>query len=248
MSRLTSLIIDTADVLSQAATSEQRWWAINRVARKIGANAVNAGAFQCDTKEIAWVRSSMDPRWLEEYEADAFDAADPLLDGVLSCVPEQRFDFRQLGRTLGKTSKAGHMSNAVLAYEYNYMISNTWADGGSGKCVAVAFEHDPDCLFGPGSARAFATISAMMAVALLPPGDDLHEGWAWGTGWQSLVARERDVLSFVYQGLPEYMIAETMRITEFEVWSLIHSASRKMRARTRSQAVALAISRGQVEP
>ena len=50
----------------------------------------------------------------------------------------------------------------------------------------------------------------MMALALLPPGDELHEGWAYGARWQGLTPRERDVMARIANGLPEYLIAEAM--------------------------------------
>ena len=81
-----------------------------------------------------------------------------------------------------------------------------------------------------------------------PPGDDLHEGWAYGARWQRLLPRERDALSYLANGLTEFMISEILAINEFEVSRLIRSASLKMKARTKEQALALAITRGEVEP
>mgnify|MGYP001973296213 CR=1 FL=1 len=61
------LMIDTADILASADGEEARWEAITRVARMVGANAVTAGTFRWDTKEPDYVRSSMDPLWIERY-------------------------------------------------------------------------------------------------------------------------------------------------------------------------------------
>ena len=86
----------------------------------------------------------------------------------------------------------------------------------------------------------------MMASRLVAPGDALHEGWAYGAGWQPLLPQERDVLACLANGLGPFAISERLAITEVEVVRRIHSAALKMRARTHDQALALAIARGQV--
>ena len=78
--RFAQLIIDTADALASADTSDEIWWSINRVAARIGAKAVNAGSFARSTQEIGWIRSSMDPLWLEEYADAGLFAVDPTND------------------------------------------------------------------------------------------------------------------------------------------------------------------------
>ncbi|SLN64882.1 hypothetical protein ROJ8625_03299 [Roseivivax jejudonensis] len=246
--RFAQLVIDTADILASAGPGEDRWWAINHVAQLIGANAVNAGAFQRSTKEIAWIRSSMDPLWLEEYEQAEFFEVDPLLHAAMTGNAPPYYAMADHERSGAVTGKLRDLHNAMMGYGYNFMIAHTWFDGDAGKCLAMSCRDDPQHMFGPGTARAFSAVSAMMAASLVAPGDELHEGWAYGLGWQRLLPQERDVLSHIANGLPEYLIAETMKVTEFEVWRLIRSASLKMKADTKEQALALAIRRGQVTP
>ena len=230
--RFANLVIDTADILASADTPDGRWWAINRVARMLGANAVNAGAFQRETREIAWVRSSMDPGWLDIYAAAAFHEIDPLLRDILTGAKSSHYDFAARERELPSVSREAQLLNVVREYDYNYMIAHTWFEGDSGKGIALSCIDDPRSLFGRGTDRAFSAISAMMAVALLPPGDELHEGWAYGARWQGLTHHEREVLAHVANGLPEYLIAEAMRVTEFEVGaSSARHPSRCRRAR-----------------
>ena len=247
-SRFAKLVIDVADILSEPKDGDAVWWAINRVARKLGANAVNAGAFQNNTKEIDWVRSSMDPLWLEEYADAGLYEIDPLLNAALIGKAPLFYDVAGKDRLRLEDGKLRNLHNSMMGHDYNFMVTHSWFEGDSGMCLALSSHEDPHDLFGPGTARAFSAVSAMMANRLVAPGDDLHEGWAYGASWQPLLPGERDVLAYLANGLTELMISETLAISAFEVFRLIRSASLKMRAGTKEQALALAIIRGQIEP
>lgn len=241
-------MIDTADALSRPATGDTLWWEINRISQRLGANAVNAGAFDLRNRTVDWVRSSMDPLWLEEYaEAELF-AVDPLLSAAMAGTAPGHYDVAARDRTAAGCESLRHLHGGMIAYDYNHMVSHSWVAGGTGMCLALSCREDPQDLFGAGTARAFAAVSAMMAIRLVAPGDDLHEGWAYGAGWQPLRPAERDVLAYLANGLSEVQIAETLHLSPFEVSRLLHSAALKMKARSKEQALALAIARRQVEP
>jgi DNA-binding CsgD family transcriptional regulator len=254
--RFAQLIIDTADALASADTSDEIWWSINRVAARIGAKAVNAGSFARSTQEIGWIRSSMDPLWLEEYADAGLFAVDPLLGDAMRGKAPPLYDVLGRDRSLqgagdgngAPVGKLRALHSGMASYDYNYMIAHSWFEGDAGLCLALGCREDPHDLFGPGTARAFSAVSAMMASRLVAPGDALHEGWAYGAGWQPLLPQERDVLACLANGLGPFAISERLAITEVEVVRRIHSAALKMRARTHDQALALAIARGQVEP
>lgn len=246
--RFAQLVMDTADQLSAPQTAQDVWWAINRIAAGLGANAVNAGAFRHSTREVVWVRSSMDPLWLEEYAEAAFFEIDPLLQGAMCGRAPPLYDVARRDRDAAGDGKLGQLHGAMMGYDYNFMITHSWFDGPAGMCLALSCRSDPEDLFGPGTARAFSAVSAMMASRLVAPGGDLHEGWAYGGDWQDLAPAERDVLSYLATGLTEADIARRLALSAFEVCRLIRRAALKMRARTKEQALALAIMRGQVTP
>ncbi|EPX83859.1 helix-turn-helix domain-containing protein [Salipiger mucosus] len=245
--RFGNLVIDTADILARAENGEDAWWAVNRVAASIGGNAVNAGAFQTSSREIAWIRSSMDPLWLEEYSDDGLFGVDPLLQAAMSAAAPPLYDVAGMDRHAPRAGKLRDLHNGMMGYDYNHMITHSWFEDGSGMCLALSCREDPQDLFGPGTARAFSAISAMMASRLVAPGDNLHEGWAYGAGWQALLPRECDVLAYLANGMTEGEIAERLGITQFDVWRIVAATSKKMKARTPYQALALAIARGQVQ-
>jgi DNA-binding CsgD family transcriptional regulator len=83
--------------------------------------------------------------------------------------------------------------------------------------------------------------------------DDERRGKVWaslgGEGGGSaspLTRREREILSLVATGLRTEEIAGRLTVSPETVKSHVHNAMRKLRAQTRSQAVAIAISTGQV--
>lgn len=246
--RFARLLIDTADALAAQTSGDDLWWAINTIARRLGANAVNAGAFERQTQSIDWVRSSMDPLWLEEYaEAELFKV-DPLLNAAMIGRAPPVYDVAAKERLQRGPAKLRDLHGAMIGFEYNFMVTHSWFQGGAGMCLALSCGQDPDDMFGPGTARAFSAVSAMMSCRLVAPDGDLHEGWAYGADWQRLLPAERDVLAYLANGLTEVTISERLMVTEFEVSRLIRSASLKMKARSKEQALALAIARGQMEP
>ncbi len=247
ITRIGRLVIETAETLSSVQGGDDRWWAITRIARHLGAEAVNTGAFNTATREVCWVRSTKDPLWLEEYDHSGFAGVDPLVRGAVTGNAPFLIDIGQDEKRTPASGKLRDWRASSMSYGYNYLISHACYDGDYGMGVALSCRDDPVGLFGPGTMRAFSAVSAMIATSLIEPEIDIHEGWAYGAECQNLVPAERDVLAFIANGLPEYQIAETLKLTEFEVWRLIRSASLKMRAQTKEQALAKAISRGLVE-
>ncbi|MHA6346443.1 helix-turn-helix transcriptional regulator [Roseivivax sp. CAU 1761] len=244
--RYANLLIDAADRLAQANGPEQAWLAVNAVAGKIGANGVNAGAFLRDNSQIAWMRSSMDPLWLADYAVQRFHEIDPLLQAAMSGAPPSVYDVSYEAKVNIDVPRIRALHDALPHYDANYFVAHSWFEGGIGKGVTLSCLDDPRGLFGPGTARAFASISAMMSCALQPPGAEPHQGYAFGSDWSHLDGRERAVLSYLANGMREDEIAEKMVLRELAVWAIIQEACRKMRAETRDQTLALAITRGQL--
>lgn len=88
-------------------------------------------------------------------------------------------------------------------------------------------------------------------VGMLP--DDDRRGRVWaslgpdgGGPDAQLTRREREILGLVANGLRTEEIAGQLTVSPETVKSHVHNAMQKLRAHTRSQAVAIAISTGQV--
>ncbi|QQA42949.1 helix-turn-helix transcriptional regulator [Pelagovum pacificum] len=242
--RFANLLIDTADVLAVAEQEGDTWAAINRVANRIGAIAVNAGAFLRSDQQIAWMRSSMNSRWLEDYGAQGFHQTDPLLRAAMAGTAPRTYDVAGLEAAAGPDRTHGALHDGMMSHGYNYMITRSWFEGTAGKCLVFSCRDDPTDMFGPGTERALSAVSAMLTHSLTPPDGSARDGLAFGSGWSDLDPAERDVLSYLVNGYNVALIAETLSLTEPDVVRLIRSASRRMRAETTDQALSLALTRG----
>ncbi|MEQ9259266.1 MAG: hypothetical protein RIG84_09210 [Roseovarius sp.] len=242
--RYANLLIDTADSLAAARSGEAAWEAINQVGRRIGANAVNAGAFLRGVPQIAWMRSSMRAEWLGDYAGQGFHEIDPLLGAALEGRAPALYDVARRGEGLAQQSGLGALHDGMMAHGYNYMICHSWFDGSAGKCLVLSCEDDPRALFGPGTEKAFSAISAMLTLGLHPPGEEAQAGAVFGADWAVIAPEERDVLSYLAIGLSEQAVAEKLRLTQGEVARRLAAAARRLKAETLEQTLALALTRG----
>jgi len=187
--RFANLLIDTADRLAESRDGDDAWKAINTVAGRLGANAVNVGVFLKGTDRIAWMRSTMAPGWLEEYAEDGLFAIDPLLNAAIAGAPPPFYDVA--GHLPGPSGDARlrQLHGSMLGHGYRYMLTRCWFQGPENRCLVLSCEDDPTDLFGPGTARAFSAVSAMLSLGLHPPGADNPDGWAFGAAWQALGSR-----------------------------------------------------------
>ncbi|MEQ8293809.1 MAG: helix-turn-helix transcriptional regulator [Roseovarius sp.] len=242
--RFANLLIDTADALAEAGDADAAWQVINRVGTRLGARSVNAGVFLTGTPTIAWMRSTMNPDWLEEYAGDALHEIDPLLKASMAGDPPRLYDVgfqQQLGPP---ESRYRQLHQRMLSYGYHYMLTHSWQHGPENKCLVLGCEDDPTHLFGPGTARAFSAVAAMLSCRLEPPGAGTTDGRAFGSSWQRLEPVEAEILSRLAQGMTEDDIAEHVGLSEADVLRVIARAAGKMQATSRDEALALAVLRG----
>src|SRR3712207_727073 len=120
------------------------------------------------------------------------------------------------------------------------------ADGWDCEEADVEVRLDEQALGGDGWHHLGVT-----EVGMLP--DDERRGKVWaslgpGDGGTDtpLTRREREILGLVATGLRTEEIAGELTVSPETVKSHVHNAMTKLRAHTRSQAVAIAISTGQV--
>ncbi|SFS15154.1 helix-turn-helix transcriptional regulator [Yoonia litorea] len=244
--RYANLLIDVADALASGQTSEDAWWTANRIARQLGANALNAGAFSVAGQNIQWMRSTMDPLWLEEYADQAMFEVDSVLASAMAGRAPAHFDVQLQDRHRDGEPRSGALFSGMMTYDYRFIIAHSWFHDDTGVCLALSCKDDPQDMFGLGTARAFSVVSAMMAERITAPGAEVFEAWAYSSNWQMLNVAERDILAFMANGMTVSEVADEVLLTEFETHRLIHQARLKMKAKTTEQALALAIQRGLV--
>lgn len=240
--RFAKLLIDSADALAEARTSQEAWDAAVKIGRRIGAKDVNCGAIMRDTRDLAWLHSSMDPRWLSHYHASRFYEVDTVLAGAKAGISRQYVD---VARHLAKadTAHSRDMYDCLIHFDYRFFVTQTWVVGETERTIVLGCENDPNDLYGPGTARAFQAISAMMTEAIQPPGEAEAQDWICESPWSRLTARERDMLSYLAHGLQVHEIAERFVMTCDEIDRHMFSACRKLGVAAPEQALALAMAR-----
>ena len=242
--RFANLLFDTASLLSEARGGEDAWRRVNQVAARLGANAVNAGAFLRDTGDIAWMRSSMKPEWLEEYEADALYQVDPLLIAAMQDRLPPKYDVAAHMTGRAGDPRKRQLHGTLLQHGYGHFLGQSWVEGRESKCLVLSCQDDPVHLFGPGTAQAFASVSAMLSYCLQRPDTPGGDGWIFGAEWEALSPPEIDVLCLLASGLAEQDVADRLMLDAAGVARLLSGASRRMRAESGDQALALAMLRG----
>ncbi|WP_226626688.1 autoinducer binding domain-containing protein [Alloyangia pacifica] len=241
--RYAKLLIDTADALAGARGAQEAWDAVVNVGRGIGAKDLNCGAIMRDSRELAWLRSSMDPRWLRQYQQARFYEIDSVLAACKAGVPSQFVDIPHKLRTI-RDRRSRDMFGCLMDFGFRYFLTQTWVVGETERTIVLGCEDDPVDLYGPGTGRAFRAVSAMLNDAILPPGDQMAQEWACESPWAQLSPRERDVLSYLAHGLRLNEVAERFTITEEEAARHLLSACRTLGVAAPEQALSLAMARG----
>lgn len=241
--RYAKLLIDTADTLAGAQSAQDSWDAAVRIGRRIGATDLNCGAIMRDSREVAWLRSSMDMRWLRHYHQARFYEVDPVLAACKAGVRRQFVDVSERYRRSGGTRQRD-LYGCLMDFEYRYLLTQTWIVGASERTIVLGCASDPKDLYGPGTARAFRAISAMLNDAILPPGEETAQEWICESPWAQLSARERDVLGYLAHGLRLHEVAERFTINEQEAARHLLSACRTLGVAAPEQALSMAMARG----
>ncbi|QDY71327.1 helix-turn-helix transcriptional regulator [Qingshengfaniella alkalisoli] len=244
--RFANLLIDSVDLLTDARALGDTWPGVVKVAHKIGAKAVNAGALLEGTNNVAWMRSSMEMSWLVEYEDAGLYTVDPILHAALARRRTKLYSVEKARRSHIGDPQSAQLHDSLISYRYRYFMSQNWRDNGVEKCVVLSTEDDPTHLFGAGTARAFSVVSALLSQNLDPPGEHPTQGWVWGFPYDSLSSREKDVLSYMGLGMSTQQIADHMILQDAQVRHLLDRACKAMGTHQQEQALALAMTRGLV--
>jgi DNA-binding CsgD family transcriptional regulator len=237
--------IDLFDRFSATTSAEERWTVANDVIRELGGCALNVGAARLDTLDVLWLQSSMSQMWLTEYVGRAYSEVDPLVLGL------RKPDYP--GRLLaGSLEREGAQSQKELDYNwgmrdagYSFCHAHAFAGAGKGSRKVVTFCANEDVsVFRDEDFRRIN--QAAMAIAAFvdePEGDDdVYK--KLGRGEFSLSERERQMLRYLATGHQNLSIAHELGIAEVTVRKTFLSARKKLGARTREEALAVAVRAG----
>lgn len=248
-SRYGNLLIDVATQIATASGQHDRWRVIDDTAHRLGANAVNGAAFAPDRLQPVWVRFGMDPTMVGEYLDANLSDVDIVLNAVLRGARQAVVSTTDAGPGVSSRPRDRQFRDLAERFQYNYACVSVVPDRGLLKLMVLTTERDPRALFGPGTDRAFRSITALLHGAMRGIG---AEDTSKQTQSRRMTERfethlsgpERDVLSLLAHGLSLSEIADRLVLTVDQVHVFVRLCCRKLGTRTGPDAVAEAMLRG----
>lgn len=237
-----NIVMDSFLKLLSAPDHETRWQEISKVAESVGANSVIVSQYQGDEFLPLWARGTMEVDWLDEYVGESYFQIDPLLLSRISGTAPVPNNVRNQFEKSDKGSPIWNMTGALLHYRYDQFspFASPETLGFGSKFVVFSSDTSPGEFLSSSRSAAIplvAELIARFADAPLHPGDTD----TFSMEFTYLTTRELDALRYLACGHMNDRIAEKMGIAEVTVRLHLKNARRKLRAKTREQAVAKAM-------
>lgn len=183
--------------------------------------------------------------WLRHYDAAGFAAIDPFIDAgqyqdnlvVANCGSLKANDTA--------SQLALDLNYGLAEYGYSQLQGHVIGDVKRGPCklVSLCFQDDAHRSLDSKTARSLSRLIASAVGQPLPHGNsDRFDG----VGPPKLSPREIDTLSLLANGHPNYEIAHKLCISETMVQRHLRNARVKLGAKTREEALIIAIKSQQV--
>lgn len=222
---------------------EESWNIAQRLVLDLGGTALNAAVTSPAGNEITWARSSMSQEWLETYLAKKYHLIDPFLHALQSGIPEIMVDCG----TLESSDPAYSLNHDLKFYGYGSLFATSLGSMTSAARSLVVFCSDAS-LSQINDSIGFdrlRVVHAIMAGYILMPDNVTGPGFL-NIRERSLTQRECNILSWLASGLRNDEIAFKENIAEVTVRMRLLSIRKKLGAKTREQAIAIAVRDGWV--
>ncbi|WP_171060501.1 helix-turn-helix transcriptional regulator [Poseidonocella sp. HB161398] len=218
---------------------EAGWELAQRMAQRLGIDALNAvGSFTASGAPI-WLRYGMKPVWVDAYLRQRMFEVDPVISWLGTRSQSAEFSGAELA--LSENPRARDMAALLREHGYGHLVAHKWSDGSVTKSVLLCTRARAQEVLPPETLAILPAVSAMMAAQLSAP--ESGQGFQ-GVAYRPLSGRERDVLCLLAAGLDNRRIAEKLGLAEVTVRMHLAKAREKMGAATREQALVLAMARG----
>ena len=234
--------IDILDRISSADNDEERWEITNEMVAKLGGSAVNFGLIDLGTMNPLWMRSSMSPEWLEEYMINRYFSDDPCLNHL-----------KNSNNTTNIMAGSVTVSNACskTAYDLNWGLKDAGYSAfhfvplaaenkGAARAFTFCVSDDLKDTFEKENLKKVQLVAALASAYMSAPAIDHPNTIAE----VSLTPRETQTLSLLAQGNKNVEIAHQMNVAEITVRKHLISIRRKLGAKTREQAISIAVRAG----
>ncbi|MBC7281875.1 LuxR family transcriptional regulator [Hoeflea sp.] len=229
--------------ISGAPTTDN-WEIANGLVKKFGGNALNAAGASGETADLLWTRVSMSDAWLNVYLDQKYYEVDPLLKALNGSIPEYGYNTGVLTSKDTENSLEIGLNQDIRGFGYGSLFSSTFIDAKDANRIIVVHcsEMSLSELDGEIGLDRIRLLQAMIAANIQVPeimyaDDPLRLR-------RHLSPREVEVLKWLASGLRNDEIAYKMNVAEVTVRKTIAAARQKLNARTREQAIAIAIRDG----
>lgn len=233
--------------LSDAATMERRWQVAHELVGDLGCTAMNVVSLRSDLSDITYMRSSMSQEWLEEYAAESYISVDPFIEMIRPGVPRQRggtLILTERAKDVWGKAEALHHNMARSGYRMSFGEQFDSDLPGERRLITLFSDQRDPRLWTPDMARRLQAASLLFNAFLYQRSGTAEEA----SPSPKLSGREQDVLLLLASGLKNDRIAERLGLAEITVRMHLTSARKRLGARTREQAVAIAVRDNLIRP
>ena len=244
----TNRIADLLALLSSTSDSDEIWKRTVAFCRSLGLKDVNLAEFPTSDYYPLWARLSMaEHADHEEYIQGGFIDVDPILharaDGSLGDA--MRMDLHRTNPVPFDLKKSAELKDMIIrgGYDETVIVRATGAKPGLDRTVVLITGYQTAPAVHALGEPQISTLANLISAFNMPPTPDAPTGH-FASLYEFLSEREHDILCYLANGLTNDQIAHRTGLAEVTVRFHIANARKKMRARTREQAVALAIARG----
>lgn len=248
MRDMLNAIADHLDRLVDAQGPDDRWRAGLRMLAAHGAEWVTAATAPRTDPHDATLRSSVPPTLMRDYVGEAIYRDDPFLPLCAAGTGVVDLDVAA-GLATGRTPGGRRLAALIDAYGVRHAtLFPVYGGPRPGGLVLYARDRENVAALRHPMLRRASRVAVALFAGHCRPEPDSDISAPLYTLRPRLSAREREALAWLATGLQTARIAERMEIAIPTVEKHLMGARRKLGARTREQALALAIARGEVAP
>ena len=242
------LVEDISNDMLRARSFEARWNIITTVLDGLGAQAVNATAINAKTGVPVWFRSTLGQKILSAYVAEGHHENDLLVHHAARHQTPLVWNTKN-GSFTNVTAPQRAFADFVVDSGYLALVTQSMIGRSENDIRTLTFcsTEKPGEILDPAHLHKVRLAMNILLPWLGWPEHQNHPEFV-RLRHQRLSRREVEALSFLACGHLNARIAEAMGITEVTVAKHLRTARQKLGARTREQAIAIAIRDGHLSP
>lgn len=247
MTAAQSLLINALDALQHCATDDQRWACGTRLLQDCGSEWITAGTAARASGAALAIRTSTPADLMRDYMDQRLYLQDPWMQLCARTAAPDHLDVR---RELAAPSRPDKTRMSRLFADHGVrraVLVPCYGGGRSGGIVLYARSDDAARAFADPDAMSRARLVVALFAASYRPETDRSLSADRYTAHNALTPRECEVLRWAYAGLRTSRIADRMGLQDVTVTKHLLSVRRKLKARTREQALAIAVRDGLIE-